>query len=258
MIIFTMRKMIIAGNWKMNKTISEAVELARAIKQSEKVEVIIAPTFIALDRVNCELHYSTIMLAAQNMYFEDQGPYTGEVSPFMLKDAGCTHVILGHSERRHLLCESNELINTKVKCALKDDLKVILCIGETGEERNSGRTNEILECQLKTDLKDVTDLNNVIIAYEPVWAISGQDPNHKPATPEDAESAHQFIRSKICEMYGEETAKNLRILYGGSVKPDNAESLLSLEDVDGALVGGASLKPETFNPLIDVAEKYSQ
>lgn len=246
-----MRKIIIAGNWKMNNNIAESVELADNIKSSDKVDVIIAPVYVALDKVK-ETVGGKIILAAQNMHYEENGAFTGEISPLMLKDI-CTHIILGHSERRHVFNESDELINKKIISGINHDLKIIFCIGEKKEQRDEGKTNEVLKTQLIQGLKDVADLNNIIIAYEPVWAIGTGD----VATPEQAEEAHKFIRSQISSLYNEEAANAVQILYGGSVKPDNADSLLSLEDIDGALVGGASLKADSFNALIESGEKNS-
>jgi len=241
-----MRKLIIAGNWKMNKTISEAVDLAKQINSSEKVDVIVAPPYTSLKAVAD----TGIKTAAQNMHYEEEGAFTGEISPKMVKEL-CDYVVLGHSERRHKFMEDDAIINEKVRSALSIGLKVIFCVGETLEERKAGKTEELLEKQITEGLKGVENLDNVIIAYEPVWAIgTGQT-----ASPEQADEVHKFMRAKLKEIYTEESANNVRILYGGSMKPENAKELLSLEDVDGGLIGGASLKAESFNDLIKIAEE---
>jgi len=245
-----MRKIIIAGNWKMNKTLSESVELAKSINDSDKVEVMIAPNFTALASVKDAIKDKNICLVAQNMHYEEEGSFTGEISPNMLKDAGCGHVMLGHSERRHKFMEDDAVIREKVASALAHGLKVVLCIGEKLEQKEQGKMNEVLEEQLKEDLKSVNKLDDVIIAYEPVWAIG----TGKVATPEQAEEAHKFIRGVISKLYDQKTAEAVRILYGGSVKPDNAEGILVMEDVDGVLIGGASLDSDGFNDMIKVGE----
>jgi len=250
-----MRRLIIAGNWKMNETIEESVSLAKSIKESDKVDVIIAPTFLSLDRVHNEIKDKNIKLSAQDVFFQEEGAFTGEISPTMLKDVGCTHIIVGHSERRNMFCETDSSVNKKIHALLDDNLIAIMCIGETMEERDSNRTNEVLKRQLTIGLKDVAQLSQIIIAYEPVWAISSGDPKHKAATTKDVEQAHKFIRDKIRELYGDEAAQNIQILYGGSMKPENAEALLAIEDVDGGLIGGASLKAESFNKIIEIAER---
>ncbi len=248
-----MRKMIIAGNWKMNKTLSESVELAKSINDSDKVGVMIAPNYTALAAVKELIKDKKICLAAQNMHYEEEGAFTGEVSPNMLKDIGCGHVILGHSERRHVFMEDDAVIREKVLSALAHDIKVVLCIGEKLEQRETGKTNEILEMQLKEGLKGVEKLDNVIIAYEPVWAIG----TGKVATVEQVQETHAYVRSVIESMYDPEVASAMRILYGGSLKPENAPELLALEDVDGGLIGGAALKAESFNELISIGENNS-
>lgn len=246
-----MRKWIVAGNWKMHNTISESVSLASAIKEgtagSANGEVVVAPPFTALKSVGDVLRGSAVALAAQNMYFEDQGAYTGEVSPVMLKDVGCAYVIIGHSERRKYFLESDETVNLKAKKALKTGLKPIICVGETDGERNKGVTEAVVSRQVRGALVnvDVNSLINLVIAYEPVWAIG----TGKVATPEQAEDVHDFIRRLIVEMYGC-MAADVRILYGGSVTKDNVADLIAMEDIDGALVGGASLKPDGFLGII--------
>jgi len=245
-----MRKWIVAGNWKMHNTIGESVALATAIKESTtgltKGEVIVAPPFTALASVGQVIRNSAVALAAQNMYFEDKGAFTGEVSPRMLKDAGCTYVLIGHSERRKYFSESDEQVNLKVKKALATGLKPIVCVGETDGERNKGVTQSVVNRQVRKALAGIENVSDVVIAYEPVWAIG----TGRVATPAEAEDVHDFIRRLLVEIYGC-TADDLRILYGGSVTRDNIGELIAMEDIDGALVGGASLKPEEFLGIIN-------
>ncbi|HDQ14381.1 MAG TPA: triose-phosphate isomerase [Sediminispirochaeta sp.] len=247
-----MRKPFIAGNWKMHKTRSEAKELAgELVKQLKGVDqrVMIAPPFTALAEVGSVLADSSIVLGAQNMAVAEEGAHTGEVSPAMLKDCGVSIVILGHSERRHVYGETDELIHQKLLLALKHELEVILCLGETLDEREAGRAEEVVRRQLKSGLDDVdTDgLRRVTIAYEPVWAIG----TGKTASPEDADQIHRMIRQEIARLYGDKAAENMLIQYGGSVKPNNIADLMAKENIDGALVGGASLKTETFVPIVN-------
>ncbi len=248
-----MRKKVIAGNWKMNNNLSGAVELISGIKNGladfePQADMIICPPYISLETAAALIKDTPIKLGAQNMYFEDSGAYTGEVSAEMLKSVGCEYVILGHSERRTIFNESDETINKKVKKALAGGLKPIFCIGETLEERESGVTNKVVEKQVRDGLQDISesDLANVIVAYEPVWAIG----TGKTATPEQAQEVHEFIRNLIKELYSENAAQNLVIQYGGSVKPANAKELLSQNDIDGALVGGACLQPDSFLDIV--------
>jgi len=247
-----MRKPMMAGNWKMNKTIAEAVELAKSINASDNVAVVVGPPFTALKSVVDSVANKGIAVAAQNMYTKEEGAYTGEISPDMISDAGCTYVILGHSERRDYFKESNSFINEKVKLAMSKGLYVILCIGETLEQRTANQTNDVLAEQLEGCLSDVSDLSKLVIAYEPVWAIG----TGEVATPQQAQDAHSFIRNKIKGMYSDGDAGLIRILYGGSMKPANAEELLKQPDIDGGLIGGAALVAESFNELILMAEKY--
>ena len=244
-----MRKWIVAGNWKMNNTIDESVTLARAVKDAtaglKTGEVVVAPPFTALQSVREILTGSTVAIAAQNMYFEDKGAYTGEVSPLMLKDAGCTYVIIGHSERRKYFVESEETVNLKVKKALATGLKPIVCVGETDGERNKGITEAVVNRQVRGALDGIDKLDDVVIAYEPVWAIG----TGLVATPPQAEDVHDFIRRLLVEIYGC-AAADVRILYGGSVTKDNITELIAMEDIDGALVGGASLKADGFLGII--------
>ena len=248
-----MRKMVIAGNWKMHNDLNETVNLISGIKnlleESElKCDVIIAPPFTSLETASTLVKDSPIKLSAQNMHFEDKGAFTGEISNSMLKSVGCEYVILGHSEKRSIFGESNEIINKKIVKALSVGLKPIFCVGETLEERENNVTEKVIEEQIRKGLENVseTDLSNVIVAYEPVWAIG----TGKVASPEQAQDVHKFIRDLISKMYNSNIAENLTIQYGGSVKPDNAAGLLSKPDIDGALVGGACLVAESFVGII--------
>jgi triosephosphate isomerase len=247
-----MRQKFIAGNWKMYKTVSEAVSLAKALAAALASEsgrkVMVAPPFTALHAVRAALEGSGILLGAQNAASELEGAHTGEVSLRMLRDAGVAVVILGHSERRHTYGETDTLINKKVRLALAEGFEVILCVGETLEERQSGVTEKVVETQTRAGLAGITEgaLGKVTIAYEPVWAIG----TGKNATPQDADSVHAFIRTVIGGMYSRAAADALVIQYGGSVKPENIRDLMGMKNIDGALVGGASLKAETFLPII--------
>ena len=248
-----MRKPYIAGNWKMNMTPSAgaafASDLTRAAKEAGcDVKMMIAPPFVTIPAVLEAVRGTGIIVAAQNMNDHKSGAYTGEVSPEMLKDLGVNTVILGHSERRSYYGESDEFINRKVLLAIEEGMDVVLCVGETLEERESGRLEAVLSSQLEGDLKDVkaSDMARITIAYEPVWAIG----TGKTATPEDADSAHAFIRGRIAEMYSSDIAQNLIIQYGGSVNASNVKALMAKENIDGALVGGASLSVEKFLPII--------
>jgi len=245
-----MKRYFIAGNWKMHKTVSEAVSLATELRAklsdcSEKL--MIAPPFTALQAVSAVVKGTNILLGAQNMGPEESGAHTGEVSVLMLKDLGVGVVILGHSERRHTYGESDALINTKVRLALKHRLEVILCVGETLEEREQGKLETVIRRQLAEGLKGVepSALADVTVAYEPVWAIG----TGKTATPEDADAVHAFCRKVIAELYGQEAARRILIQYGGSVKPENVAALMAKSNIDGALVGGASLKADSFVPI---------
>jgi len=244
-----MREWIVAGNWKMHNTIAESIALAKAIKEGTNVikhgEVVLAPPFTTLFSVGETIKGSNVFLAAQNMYFEDKGAFTGEISPGMLKDIGCAYVIIGHSERRKYFHEQDNDVNLKVKKALFAGLKPILCVGETDEERVKGITRSVVDRQVKQGLNGVEKIDNVVIAYEPVWAIG----TGKIATPEQAQEVHVFIRGILKDLYGRK-ADDIRILYGGSVTKDNIGDLIAMEDIDGALVGGASLKADGFLGII--------
>ena len=245
---------MIAGNWKMNLTLAEAAQLIKALADGIKglsgVEVLVAPPFTTLLRVKEAIGKAPILLAGQNMHWEAHGAFTGEVSAAMLADAGCSHVILGHSERRTLFGETDEVIDRKAAAAVKQGLIPVVCIGETLEEREKGLTFQIIERQLGLSLKSFREGKNLplttILAYEPVWAIG----TGRTATPEQAQEVHQFIRQWLKAHFGDRTAQAIRILYGGSVKPDNVRDLMSKPDIDGALVGGASLKPDSFLPIV--------
>lgn len=243
---------MIAGNWKLHKTGSQAVEAVRQLKTliatHPEVEVMIAPTYTALYQVAQELKGSDIVLGAQDLFWEKQGAYTGQISSQMLVDAGCSHVIIGHSERRQFFGETDESVNQKIHAALSDSLIPVFCIGESEAERDAEETFSVLDKQVRNGLKGFSFelLTSLIVAYEPVWAIG----TGKTATKDQAQEAHQFIRSQLETMFGASFAESVRILYGGSVKPDNVRSLMAMPDVDGALVGGASLDPETFSKLV--------
>ena len=249
-----MRKPVIAGNWKMYKLLGEAVDTALALKplvaNANHCEVVIAPVFTALKTVAARLEGSNIRVAAQDCAVQNEfGAHTGEVAPAMLKDVGCSHVIVGHSERRQFYGETDESVNKKTKAALLAGLTAIVCVGERLAEREAGRAEPVVEEQLVNGLEGLTvaDMGRIIIAYEPVWAIG----TGKTATPEQAQEMHRFIRKIIGGTHGDEIADKTRILYGGSVKPDNIASLMSLPDVDGALVGGASLEAASFAEIVN-------
>ncbi len=247
------RKPIIAGNWKMNKSSAEARDLASKliplVAGVKDREIVLGPPFTALASVAETIKSSNIALSAQNMHWEDKGAFTGEISAEMLLDLRCKYVIIGHSERRQYFGETDETVNKKVKQALKKGLLPIMCVGETLAEREAGKLNEIIGRQVKGGLKDIVsdDMKKVVIAYEPVWAIG----TGKTATPEQANEVHALIRQTVKSLYSADLAEGLRIQYGGSVTPENVSSLMAKPDIDGALVGGASLKPESFAALVN-------
>ncbi len=247
-----MRKPMIAGNWKLHKTLAETKELAARLADEladiDAIDIVIAPVFTSLTTAAEAIKGSAVKLAAQNCYPEDTGAFTGEVSPTLLKDAGCEYVIIGHSERRQLLDETNLFINRKLLKTLEAGLQPIFCIGETLHERESDQMLEVLTEQVKGGLANLTaeQMKNVVIAYEPVWAIG----TGKTATDEQAQEAHSFIRGLLQGLFSQEVALATRILYGGSVKPNNVDGLMAMDDIDGALVGGASLKAEDFIRLV--------
>ncbi len=251
-----MRKKIVAGNWKMNndlggsvKLISELVNKAKEIKT--EIVMIVCPPFTSLDTAQTLLKDSKIELGAQNMHAEENGAFTGEISAGMLKSVGCKYVILGHSERRTLFGETDSVINKKLIKSLDSGLLPIFCVGETLEEREKGITEKVIETQIVNGLKNISDENmqKIIIAYEPVWAIG----TGKTATPEQAQDVHKFIRTLIEKLYSKDIAMDLTIQYGGSVKPNNAQELMSQPDIDGALVGGACLEANSFIEIIKAA-----
>jgi triosephosphate isomerase (TIM) len=246
-----MRTYFIAGNWKMNKTSQEGAKLAEELKgklTDSSHKLMVAPPFTTIPAVSRVLHNSNILLGAQNCSFESAGAHTGEISVDMLKEFGVKVVIVGHSERRHTYLESDEIVNAKVKQVLSAGLEVILCVGETLKQREKGQAEIIVEEQIKRGLEGTTeaDLKRVTIAYEPVWAIG----TGKTATPEDADAIHAIIRQTLEQIFNTAAGENMVIQYGGSVKPDNVNDLMAKENIDGALVGGASLQAETFLPII--------
>jgi len=245
------RKPLMAGNWKMNKTIPEAVAMVKELKGKiagvKDVDVLICPTFTAIAALANEAKGSNINIGAQDIFWEAKGAFTGEIAPNMLVDAGCTYVIIGHSERRQYFGETNETVNKKVKAALANGLIPVVCVGETLKEREDDVTFKVIESQIREGLKDLSkeDAAKIVIAYEPVWAIG----TGKTATPDQAQEVHAFARKVYGEMYGD-ACQQVRILYGGSVKPDNVKELMKKEDIDGGLVGGASLKADSFEALV--------
>ncbi len=246
------RKPIIAGNWKLNKTIKEAVELVtllkRSIRETGSVDVVVCPPFTAISDLSEILMDSDIKIGAQDLYWEEKGAFTGEVSASLLKDAGASYVVIGHSERRQFFHETHETVNKKTRAALKAGLIPIVCVGEMLAEREKNQTLAVLEAQLKGAFEGFTsqDMATVILAYEPVWAIG----TGKVATPAQAEEAHAFIRQWIGKRFDADTASRTRIQYGGSVKADNIAELMRQEDIDGALVGGASLEAQSFSDIV--------
>jgi len=248
----SLRKPLIAGNWKMYKTGPEAEEtaarLVELVGSDPAVDVMIAPPFTALVPVARVLKSSPIALGAQNLYWEAEGAFTGEISPGMLKATGCTYALIGHSERRQYFGESDQGVNRKTQAALLSSIIPVVCIGETESEREAGETFSVLDKQVRLGLEGVSlrEPRELVIAYEPVWAIG----TGKTATKEQAQEAHAAIREKVTQIFGSDLASGIRILYGGSVKPGNASDLMAMPDIDGALVGGASLKPDTFAEII--------
>lgn len=253
-----MRKPIIGGNWKMNRGIpGDAKDMLKKlitlVKKIDAVDIVIAPPYTVLTTTIKAVKKSNIKIGAQNMYFEETGAFTGEVSPKFLKAIGCDYVILGHSERRNIFKESDDLINKKLKKALSVELSPIVCIGEKLEEREAGKTKEIIQNQMNKTFKDLSkeEILKTIIAYEPIWAIG----TGKTATPEQAEEIHSFIREVLTNKYDIKTADLVRIQYGGSIKPTNAEEIFQQENIDGGLVGGASLQADSLFEIIKAAEK---
>jgi triosephosphate isomerase len=247
-----MRRPIIAGNWKMNKTVSEAVDLVRQLKalvvDVREIDIVIAPTFTALQAVSREIEGSNIELAAQDVFWEPSGAFTGEISPMMLKDVGCHYVIIGHSERRQYFGETNESVNRKIKASLAVGLHPIVCVGESLEERELGKTFDVVKTQIVQCLEGFSrdQMEMVTIAYEPLWAIG----TGKTATPQQAEEVHAFIREQLERLTHRQVCEGVRIQYGGSVNPDNISDLMAQPNIDGALVGGASLKADSFSRIV--------
>ena len=250
-----MRSPLIAGNWKMNLNRVESIDLARGIAQGTspgEVDVLVCPTFVYLDAVSTVLEGTPVKLGGQDVYHESNGAFTGAISTTMLADLGCDYVILGHSERRHVMGESNEMINAKVKTALATGITPILCVGELLEEREAEKTQAVVESQIDGSLAGLNaeHVAQIVIAYEPVWAIG----TGKTASPEQAQEVHADLRKLLSNRYNAMSADAVRVLYGGSVKPSNANDLLSQPDIDGALVGGASLKVDSFMEIIAAAK----
>ncbi|WP_371371975.1 triose-phosphate isomerase [Sporomusa aerivorans] len=247
-----MRKPVIAGNWKMHKTAGEGVKLVQELnaltKAAQDVEIVVCPPFTALAAAAGAVAGTNIGLGAQNMHWEEKGAFTGEVAPGMLKDIGCTHVIVGHSERRQYFAETDATVNKKAKAALAAGLIPIVCVGETLSEREANETEKVVGVQVKGGLEGLTagQVAGLIIAYEPVWAIG----TGRTASAEDANAVCAFIRRTVAAMFGQQAADSVRIQYGGSVKPDNIAELMAKPDIDGALVGGASLEAPTFSKLV--------
>ena len=247
-----MRRPIIAGNWKMNKSITEALDLIEVLKQEvtsfTEVDIVVCPPFVFLWPMKKSLEGSNIQLGAQDMYWEGSGAYTGEVSPSMLKDVGCQYVIIGHSERREYFGETNEIINKKLKAAHRYNLLPIVCVGERLAEREGGLTYQVVQDHISGGLNGLTSdqMLKTTIAYEPVWAIG----TGKTATSQQAQEVHLFIRERLTDLYGSEISRRVRIQYGGSVKPENISELMGQPDIDGALVGGASLDAQTFTRIV--------
>ena len=250
------RRPFIAGNWKMNKTVGEALDLVRELKASlagvKGVDVAVAPPYTALHAVHKEIEGSSIRLAAQNLFWEEKGAYTGEIASLMLKEVGCQYVIIGHSERREYFGETEVTVNRRIKAGLLRELEIIFCIGETLKEREGKKTFDVVETQLEGGLKGLSekDMESLVIAYEPVWAIG----TGKTANPEQAEEVHSFIRQKLEKLYSRKVSETVRIQYGGSVTPENIKGLMARKNIDGALVGGASLKSETFSRIVRFRE----
>jgi len=252
-----MRKPIIAGNWKLNKTPHEAIILASDLKREivdvEGVDIVLCPPFTALADVADTLTETNIALGAQNIFWEDAGAFTGEISGPMLKDLGVTYVIIGHSERRQFFHETNETVNKRLRAALKNGLIPIVCVGENLAQRESNKTFDVIKDHCEGSLKGLSaeEMQGVVVAYEPVWAIG----TGKTASPQQAQEVHVFIRQLLGKMFNGETAASVRIQYGGSVTPDNVALLMAQEDIDGALVGGASLKAPSFAAIVKGAKK---
>lgn len=245
-----MRKPFISANWKMHMTGAEAVgflqDFLPAVSDVSDVDIVIAPPFTALEAVAGKIVGTNVSLSSQDVFYEEKGAYTGEISPGMLKALGCAYAIVGHSERRQLFGETDETVNKKIKAVQAGSMQAIFCIGESITQREAGQTNDVLGGQIEAGLQGV-DISALVVAYEPIWAIG----TGVTATTEQAQETHSFIRQRLSETFGPEAAEATRILYGGSVKPDNVDDIMACPDVDGALVGGASLKPDSFARLVN-------
>ncbi len=243
-----MRRPFLAANWKMNKTISETIgflnDFIPSVKGVADADIVIAPPFTSLFSAAGIVKGSNVKLSAQDVFHEEKGAFTGEVSPSMLLDCGCLYVIVGHSERRQFFNETDATVNKKIKISKKSGLGIIFCIGESLEQREAGKTNDVLNKEIENGLKDI-EADNIVVAYEPIWAIG----TGKTATPEQAQDTHVYIREKLGVLYGNKSSE-MRIIYGGSVTPENIATLMACKDVDGALVGGASLKAESFTKIV--------
>lgn len=255
-----MRKPLITGNWKLNKGGKDAMQLSRNIKEGvrdiDNVDVLICPPFTALIEVYETIKDSSVKLGAQDCFYEMKGAYTGEISPLFLIDVGCEYVIVGHSERRQYFAETEDIITMKLKSAISVDLNTILCVGEKLEERENGKAFDVVKRQLEGSLSDIPEdyIQKITIAYEPVWAIG----TGRTCEPDAANEMHRFIRNWIGEKFGDKSAEKIRILYGGSIKPHNISSLIEKEDIDGGLVGGASISPGSFLEIIRAASKKTR
>lgn len=254
------RRPIIAGNWKMYKNIPQAIELANSLKRElydvVSVDIVFCPVFTALSSVGEVIGDSNISLGAQDVYWQDEGAFTGEVSSPMLKDAGCGFVIIGHSERRQYFFETNETVNKKIKAVITTGLNPIVCVGETLNQREENKTLQVVKEQIEQGLKDITpqQAENLVVAYEPIWAIG----TGKNATAAEAEEVQKYIRNLLSQMYNNAVAEKIRIQYGGSVKPGNIEELIRQPNIDGALVGGASLKADSFSQIVKTCAEVSR
>lgn len=255
-----MRRFLIAGNWKMNGGPYEAAELLRGLKEhkaeiDENVDVLVCPPFVSIGMAAEMLHDSDIQVGAQNLHFEENGAFTGEISGSMLVESGCNYVIIGHSERRQYFGETDETVNKRVKKALEHKLAPIVCVGESLDQRKANEHFDLVENQVKAGLERLSteEALDVVIAYEPIWAIG----TGETASPEQAQEMHKHIRGVLADIYDEDTAESINILYGGSMKPANANELLSQTDVDGGLIGGASLDADSFSEIITIAEELS-
>lgn len=255
-----MRRLLIAGNWKMNCGPYDAAELLEGLKTKkaevdDNVDVLVCPPFVSIGMAVKYLYDTDIQVGAQNLHFEENGAYTGEISGSMLTESGCNYVIIGHSERRQYFGETDETVNKRVHKAIEHKLAPIICVGESLEQRQKDVHFKLVKDQIEAALDDVSDTNalDIVIAYEPIWAIG----TGETATPEQAQVMHEYIRTVLTDLYTEETADQINILYGGSMKPGNAEELLSQKDVDGGLIGGASLDADSFSEIITIAEELS-